>query len=141
MNISLIFAKIIQIPFIFLIANGDGDSDAFGPSFGETVDDFIDTTTPTISQGGQPTDVITEFVNKLLVIFIPAGVLCAIILLAYAGITIMLSKGDPDKLKESKEIITNAITGFAIIMLSIVILVIINSVLGLNIQFDLTNSQ
>ncbi|HQG57733.1 MAG TPA: pilin [Candidatus Dojkabacteria bacterium] len=137
MNLSLIFAKIIQIPFIFLIANGD--SDAFGPSFGDTVDDFINTTTTTTTQGGQPTDVITEFVNKLIVIAIPAGVLCAIILLVYAGITIMLSKGDPDKLKESKEIITNAITGFAIIMLSIVILVIINKVLGLNIQFDPNN--
>ena len=133
MNISLIFAKIIQIPFIFLSAQGN--TDAFGENFGNTVDEFI-SSRPTTTE---PTIAISEFVNNILKVAIPAGVICAIILLAYAGITIMLSKGDPDKLKESKEIITNAITGFAIIMLSIVILVIINKVLGLNIQFDPNN--
>jgi len=47
----------------------------------------------------------------------------------------MVSKGNPEKLKEAKEIVTNAITGFAIIALSVVILIIVNNVFNLGVSF------
>jgi hypothetical protein len=43
------------------------------------------------------------------------------------------SQGNPDKLREGREVLTNAIIGFFIVVLSIVILLLISNSLDLNI--------
>ena len=46
----------------------------------------------------------------------------------------MSSQGNPDKLQEGKEVITNAIIGFAIVLLSVAILYLISNTLGIDIS-------
>jgi cell division protein FtsX len=45
----------------------------------------------------------------------------------------MTSQGNPDKLQEAKQVITNAIIGFVVILLCVAILLLISNTLGLNI--------
>ncbi|HNZ70491.1 MAG TPA: hypothetical protein PKJ86_00575 [Candidatus Dojkabacteria bacterium] len=125
MNLSLIFAKIIQIPFIFL------QGDALGPQLGDKFGEL----TESIESTGTGNEAISEVVNKFISFAIPLGVVAAVGLLTYAGYIMMASQGNPEKLKEAKDIVTNAITGFAIIALSVVILIIINNVFNLGVEF------
>lgn len=66
-------------------------------------------------------------------IAIPLSVICVVLLLIYGGYMLMSSKGDPDKLQEAKQVITNAIIGFVVIMLCVAILILISNTLGLGI--------
>ena len=66
-------------------------------------------------------------------IAIPLSVICVVLLLIYGGYMLMSSKGDPDKLQEAKQIITNAIIGFVVILLCVAILILISNTLGLGI--------
>jgi len=66
-------------------------------------------------------------------IAIPLSVICVVLLLIYGGYMLMSSKGDPDKLQEAKQVITNAIIGFVVIELCVAILILISNTLGLNI--------
>lgn len=74
----------------------------------------------------------TEFVNWIIKISIPLGVTCAFVLLVYAGFMMVTSQGNPDKLKESREVITNAIIGFVVVVLAVTILYLIKDTLGLS---------
>ena len=64
---------------------------------------------------------------------VPIAILCLIVLVVYAGYMLISSQGNPDKLKEGKEVLTNAIVGFLVIVLSVVILLLISNTLGLDI--------
>ena len=75
----------------------------------------------------------TSFVNWIIKISIPLGITCAFVLLVYAGFMMVTSQGNPDKLQESREVITNAIIGFVVILLSVTLLYLIKDSLGLNI--------
>lgn len=66
-------------------------------------------------------------------IAIPLSVICVVLLLIYGGYMLMSSKGDPDKLQEAKQVITNAIIGFIVILLCVAILILISNTLGLGI--------
>ena len=66
-------------------------------------------------------------------IAIPLSVICVILLLIYGGYMLMSSKGDPDKLQEAKQVITNAIIGFVVVLLCVAILILISNTLGLGI--------
>jgi len=71
---------------------------------------------------------------KLIVdISVPLGVISVVILVVYAGYLLMSSQGNPDKLKEGQETITNAIIGFIVVLLSVAILILISNTLGLGI--------
>jgi heme/copper-type cytochrome/quinol oxidase subunit 2 len=63
----------------------------------------------------------------------PLSVICVVLLLIYGGYMLMSSKGDPDKLQEAKQVITNAIIGFVVILLCVAILILISNTLGLGI--------
>lgn len=78
------------------------------------------------SQGNLSLKTITQ-------VAIPLGVICVVLLLVYGGYILMTSQGNPDKLQEGKQIITNAIIGFVIVLLCTAILLIISNSLGLNI--------
>ena len=70
-------------------------------------------------------------VNALVQLSIPIGVLAAIALFSYAGFLMISSKGNPEKLAEAKEVVTNAIIGFALIALSVAILLLIRNTLNI----------
>lgn len=72
-------------------------------------------------------------VTTIIEISIPLGVACAVILLVYGGYIMMSSQGNPDKLQEARSVVTNAIVGLLVILLSVSILLIISNSLGLNI--------
>lgn len=75
----------------------------------------------------------TSFVQWIIDVSIPLGITCAFLLLVYAGYMMVTSQGNPDKLQESREVITNAIIGFVVILLSVTLLYLIKDSLGLNI--------
>lgn len=73
------------------------------------------------------------FVEIIRDIAIPLSVISVVLLLIYGGYMLMSSKGDPDKLQEAKQVITNAIIGFVVILLCVAILVLISNTFNLGI--------
>jgi len=71
-----------------------------------------------------PTDA-TEIVKWAFPYLLGFGGLAAFLLIVFAGIQIMTSSGNPEKLKAGKELITSAITGLIFIILSLFLLRVI----------------
>ncbi|MDD4382242.1 MAG: hypothetical protein PHE21_02770 [Candidatus Dojkabacteria bacterium] len=74
-----------------------------------------------------------SLVELIIEIAIPFAVTCVVLLIIYAGYILMSSQGNPDKIKEGKEILTNAIIGFVVVALSVGILLLLSDTLNLNI--------
>jgi hypothetical protein len=70
-------------------------------------------------------------VNALVSLSIPLGVLGTVGLLTYAGYIMITSQGNPEKLGDAREIVTNAIIGFALVALSVAILLLIQNTLNI----------
>ncbi len=83
--------------------------------------------------GGGQIENEQDLINAIVGVAVPVAVLCLIVLVVYAGYMLISSQGNPDKLQEGKEVLTNAIIGFFIIVLSVVILLLISNTLGLGI--------
>jgi hypothetical protein len=88
------------------------------------------------SDGGGLFDVgegnaIGDFAGNVISIALPLAGLATVILLVIAGYKMVSSQGNPDKLKEAKEMITNAIIGLVFILLSVSILGLISNVFNL----------
>lgn len=81
-------------------------------------------------------DAIGQLATNIIQVALPLAALASIILLVIAGYKMITSQGNPDKLKDAKEMITNAIIGLVFILLSVSILALVSSVfnLGFNIQ-------
>lgn len=77
-------------------------------------------------------DNANDFVQTIINVSIPLGVTCAFVLLVYAGYMMITSQGNPDKLQESREVITNTIIGFVVVILAVTILYLIKDSLGLS---------
>lgn len=60
---------------------------------------------------------IGQYVQKVMKYALPVGITLAVIMGMYAGITLMLSQGSPDKIKSSKEGIQGAIIGLVLLIL------------------------
>jgi len=71
-----------------------------------------------------PTDP-TELIKWVFPYLLGFGGLAAFLLIVFAGIQIMTSSGNPEKLKAGKELITSAITGLIFIILSLFLLRVI----------------
>jgi len=84
-------------------------------------------------EGNETIDSIDSLVDTIVNIAVPVAILCLVVLVVYAGYMLISSQGNPDKLKEGQEVLTNAIIGFFIIVLSVVILLLLSNTLGLNI--------
>lgn len=84
-------------------------------------------------EGNETIDSVDSFVEAIVDIAVPVAILCLVVLVVYAGYMLISSQGNPDKLKEGREVLTNAIIGFFIIVLSVVILVLLSDTLGLGI--------
>jgi len=77
---------------------------------------------------------VGSFMDSVIAIAVPLSVICVFVLLAFAAYQLMTSQGDPDKLKQGKEVITNAIVGFLFILMSVAILLLISNLFGINIS-------
>ncbi len=82
---------------------------------------------------GEGIEGVKDVINAIVDIAVPVAVLCLVVLVVYAGYMLISSQGNPDKLKEGKEVLTNAIIGFFIVVLSVVILVLLSDTLGLGV--------
>jgi len=98
----------------------------YADSLGSTLSDELDR----IKESGATKETI---VSSIINIATPVAVIAVVLLLVYGGFMMMSSKGDPDKLQEAKQIITNAIIGFVVILLCVAILLLISNTLGLKI--------
>jgi hypothetical protein len=78
-------------------------------------------------------DSVESLVDTVVNIAVPVAILCLVVLVVYAGYMLISSQGNPDKLKEGREVLTNAIIGFFIVVLSVVILVLLSDTLGLGV--------
>jgi heme/copper-type cytochrome/quinol oxidase subunit 2 len=91
--------------------------------------------------GTDPGDLVEEvLLERIVQIAVPLAVICVVVLVVYAAYLLMSSQGNPDKVKEGKEVMTNAIIGFIIVLLAVVILVVLSESLGLEI-YDSGGSQ
>ena len=77
-------------------------------------------------------DALGTLTSSILKIALPLAGTVTVVLLIIAGYKMMSSQGNPDKLKDAKEMITNAIIGLVFILLSIAILLLISNVFNLN---------
>ena len=99
---------------------------AYAQSLGHTLQNELNNTTQ--STGTE------ELVSNIMAFAVPLSVVCVVVLVVYAGYLLMSSQGNPDKLQEGKEVITNAIIGFAIVLLSVAILFLLSNTLGIDIS-------
>lgn len=72
-----------------------------------------------------------SLISALVGLAIPVAVMALVGLSAYAGFLMITSQGNPEKLSEAREVITNALMGFGLIALSVAILLIIQSIVNL----------
>ncbi len=72
-----------------------------------------------------------DLISSILQVAVPVAIMALVGLSAYAGFLMITSQGNPEKINEAREIITNALMGFGLIVLSVAILLIIQSVLKL----------
>jgi hypothetical protein len=97
------------------------------PVYADRLGDAITAEVVTASQATG----VEGLVNSIIRIAIPLGVLSAIGLLTYAAFMMITSQGNPEKLAEAKDVVTNALIGFAMIALSVSILLMIQNSLNL----------
>jgi len=79
-----------------------------------------------------PEDAITEVLSWVFRFALPIAALALLLLLGYTGFVIMTSSGNPEKVAEAKEIAVGAISGFALIILSGGLLLLIAQLFNLS---------
>jgi flagellar basal body-associated protein FliL len=72
-----------------------------------------------------------DFIQAFLDFAVPLGVFVAMVLLGYAGFVMVTSSGDPEKLKDAREVATNAVIGAVMIALGVIVLALLDSQLGI----------
>jgi len=102
-------------------------ADTLSEQLGETIN----------SQGGLFSnvgggDALGDITSVILKVALPLAGTATLVILIVAGYKMTSSQGNPDKLKEAKEMITNAIIGLVFILLSVAILLLISNVFNLN---------
>ncbi len=97
------------------------------PVHADALGNIISTEVTAVSQASD----LAGLVNALVMLSVPLGVLAALLLLSYAGFQMITSQGNPEKLNEAREVVTNAVIGFALIALSVAILLLIRNTLNI----------
>lgn len=77
-------------------------------------------------------DTEVDLITNLYEFAIPVSVIGLVALSVYAGILMVTSAGDPEKLSEAKETITNAVLGFAVVVLSVALLALLTTTLNID---------
>lgn len=78
-------------------------------------------------------DSVGGFMDSVISIAIPLAGISVLVLLVFAAYQLMTSGGNPDKLKEGREVITNAIIGFLFVLMSVAILLLLSNLFGIDI--------
>lgn len=76
-------------------------------------------------------ETLADVVNIIYRFLIPVAGIILLIVLILGGYRFMLSRGEPDKLKSAKGLITNGLIGFVLLMVAYLIVRIISIVFGL----------
>jgi len=85
-----------------------------------------------INASTQPgVDTLAFFISKVVAVAVPAAVIALVLLMSYGAITMATSQGNPEKINEAKEIVTNALIGFVVVVGAGAILFALNGLLGL----------
>jgi len=113
-----------MIMTIFLKINGFLVQRAYAQSIGASLEEGLNVDADTDMEG---------LIDRIVQIAVPVAVISAFVLLSYGGYLLISSQGNPDKLQEARSIITNAIIGLLVVVLSVAILLIINGTFGLGI--------
>ena len=79
------------------------------------------------------TDPVTDMVSNIATVSLSVAGAFLFILGLLGGYKVLISAGDPEKLMEGKEILTNALLGFLVVALAVSILTVLNNALGLHI--------
>lgn len=66
-----------------------------------------------------------DFVQQFLEFAVPLGVFAAFVLLGYAAFIMITSAGDQEKLREAREVATNAVIGAVMIAMGVIVLSIL----------------
>jgi hypothetical protein len=103
-----------------------------GSEIGDNIDELANGTAPVAGSG---LAALTDFIGILIKIAMPVAILCLLLLMGYGAFLMTTSQGNPEKLNEAKEVITNALIGFAVIVSSGAILIAANSILNLGISY------
>lgn len=77
-----------------------------------------------------PDNPVGPYIDKIVKVAAPIAVISCFILLVYGGYLLSASSGNPDKIQEAKSIMTNAVIGLLVVLLSVVILLIISNTIG-----------
>lgn len=73
-----------------------------------------------------------DFVLRMFNIVVPLAGIIFVVIFVYAGISYMLSTGEPQKVKSAQSMMTNAVIGFIIVAFAFVALRIVqNAILGI----------
>ncbi len=91
------------------------------PAYGDVLSKRLEDITAAQNQG--------DLISAVLGVAVPVAIMALVGLSAYAGFLMLTSQGNPEKLAEAKEVISNALTGFGLIALSVALLLVIQSVL------------
>jgi hypothetical protein len=121
---TLITSKILYTPFVF--------ASTLGGEIGDGVDKIANGNVTTTATG---VAALTDFISQIIKIALPLAVLALLLLMGYGGFLMISSQGNPEKLGEAKEVISNALIGFAVIVCAGAFLIVINNVLNLGITY------
>ncbi len=87
-----------------------------------------------LQNGANNGDDLGGFISIFLKFALPLSGLCVFLLVSMAAYKLMTSRGNPDKLQEARDQISNAVIGFLFVILSVAILALLADVLKINID-------
>ena len=105
----------------------------YANSLGSELSDSLGGLGDSLEEGVDSESATRALIDRVVQIAVPLAVISVVVLVVYASYILMSSQGNPDKIKEGKEVMTNAIIGFLFILLSVAILLLLSETLGLEI--------
>lgn len=100
-----------------------------GKIYANTLRDILEK----VDTGSKSSDV-SGLMDSIISIAIPLAAVSVTILLVFSAYKLMTSGGNPDKLREGKDMITNAIIGFLFVLMSISILLLLANLFNINLS-------
>ena len=105
----------------------------YANSLGSELSDSLGGLGDSLEGGGDSESATRALIDRVVQIAVPLAVISVVVLVVYSAYILMSSQGNPDKIKDGKEVMTNAIIGFLFILLSVAILLLLSETLGLEI--------
>jgi hypothetical protein len=93
-------------------------------------DPFAFNLLPIAQQFDVPTNSIIGIINSIITWIFTISLPIIVILIIYAGILFLISRGDKDKIERARKVLWYALLGFAIILIGQGMVVLIRSILG-----------